>query len=63
MPADAVDSDVQSSNNRTTAIVLADEHNYTVDGGYFFSEPGIHIEKSTNGQDADTPTRPVNPEW
>ena len=49
------DSDVSPINNRTTTITLVDDNDYTWDAGYFRSGPGIDIEKSTNGEDADLP--------
>ncbi|MGK7941648.1 MAG: SdrD B-like domain-containing protein, partial [Crocosphaera sp.] len=53
---DAVDSDADPSNGMTQTVVLeSGEFNDTLDAGLIKLTPGIEIEKSTNGVDADTP--------
>jgi len=55
---DALDSDADPANGMTQVVTLASgENNSTLDAGIVQEpqNPGIKIEKSTNGVDADTP--------
>ncbi|PSN17992.1 hypothetical protein C7271_14850 [filamentous cyanobacterium CCP5] len=58
----AIDSDANPANGLMSDVVnlTSGEFDRTVDAGFFRTpQPGIDIEKATNGQDADTPTGPV----
>ncbi|RTZ94981.1 MAG: hypothetical protein DSY90_14575, partial [Deltaproteobacteria bacterium] len=48
---DAADSDADPSTGRATVVLGPSESDLTIDAGLI--GPGINIEKSTNGQDAD----------
>ena len=48
---DAADSDANPSTGRATVVLGPSESDLTIDAGLI--GPGINIEKSTNGQDAD----------
>ncbi|MEM7530773.1 MAG: SdrD B-like domain-containing protein [Chloroflexota bacterium] len=58
---DTVDSDINSSGNTDTITLGPGEDNLTVDAGFEPLDPGIVVEKSTNGEDADEPTGPAIP--
>ena len=51
------DSDADPDNGLMSDVVTLNsgDENDTIDAGFFESDPGIEIEKSTNGVDADTP--------
>ncbi len=56
---DGLDSDADPTNGRTTTTNLSsDETDLSWDAGLYVLVPGIHIEKLTNGDDADLPTGP-----
>jgi len=57
---DSKDSDIDPSSKKTTVINLPSGTNdMKWDAGIYNAKPGIDVEKSTNGQDADTGTGPV----
>ena len=59
---DALDSDANPATGQTAVTTLdSGETDLTWDAGLIAPQPGIDIEKATNGEDADNPTGPVLP--
>ena len=59
---DSLDSDADPATGRTATTTIAPgEEDLSQDAGLYLLVPGIHIEKSTNGDDADLPTGPSIP--
>ncbi|MEL6983202.1 MAG: SdrD B-like domain-containing protein, partial [Actinomycetota bacterium] len=59
---DQLDSDVDPATGISPPIVLdPGQSDLTIDAGVLDLQAGVSIEKTTNGQDADTPTGPVIP--
>lgn len=59
---DAKDSDPDPGTGKTVCTtVIPGQNDMTWDAGMFKAQPGIDIEKSTNGEDADAPPGPSIP--